>query len=107
MDDKSYKSECDRLSELETQNHTAWGRWFLDDGLLSTWVILPESEFKPVKTNYVFSFSPQEYHTKVQQESIIERLMTEDFIGDQGIHDLKRAFKFLNKRGIIKSDSED
>ena len=48
MDDKSYKSECDRLSELETQNHTAWGRWFIDDGLLCTWVILPESEFKPV-----------------------------------------------------------
>ena len=96
---EAYKDKCDELSELEAQNnHTSWGRWFMDDGMLKTWVVLPERQNLPVETCRTFDIAIERCIGKTQRDFILEQLSTTNWCGSQGLHDLKRAFKYLTKK---------
>lgn len=104
----AYKEECDRLSTLEAQNnHSSFGRWFFEDGMIKTWVCIPKLENKPVDELYTFDFEITKYSKKKEQESLVEHLKTEDWISEKSIKDLKRAFKFLGKHGRISSSEDE
>jgi hypothetical protein len=105
--ENKFKDECDRLSTLEAQNHTSWGRWFVDDGMLSTWVVLPEKENNPVKKLYVYDFSVEKFKTKSGREEILNQISEKEWMGEKGIKDLKRAIKYFTKKGVVEIDNED
>jgi hypothetical protein len=113
---EAYKDKCDELSELEIASdasigYKVWGRWFISEGMLKTWIILPKRENLPVYKSYTFDFSLETCRTKEQQDFIIEHLMTEDWIGESGLKSLKRAFKYLTKHSknakIVLDKNED
>jgi hypothetical protein len=107
---KKYAVECDRLATIEAQNnHTSWGRWYIDDGYLSTWVCFPAIENNPVRKCYVYDFDINRAKTLQKQDWWIEHMKEKRWMGEQGIKDLKRAFKYLLKHsrsGKIKLVNE-
>jgi len=98
MNDSEYKTECDRLSALEAQNHTSWGRWYIDDGLLCTWVCTHKIGFSVVGKLFRYEKSVDELKTKKDRDEFLVLMSEKCWIGQKGMHDLNRAFKFINKR---------
>jgi hypothetical protein len=95
LEAKGYADECDRLSTLEAQsNHTSWGRWFLEDGYLCTWVCVP-SQSAPYKCEYKYDFMIELCRTSEQKETWVLHMQDKNWMGEQGIKDLRRAFKYL------------
>jgi hypothetical protein len=105
--DKIYADKCDKLSTIEAQNnHTSWGRWFVEDGNLCTWVVLPETENLPVRKCYIYDFAIDIVKNGKGQEFWVNQLSEKNWIGEQGIKDLKRAFKYISKHGKIDIGNE-
>lgn len=98
LEDEFYKNECDKLATLEVQDcYTSWGRWFLDDGMLSTWVVAPQTERLAVRKLFVYGLMVENCLTENGRNRILENMQTKDWLGDRGIKDLKRALKYLAK----------
>jgi len=102
MENKEYKDECDRLSVLEAQNHTAWGRWFCDDGMLCTWVCTPKIGHSVVGKMFCFSKNVDDLRKLEQQQEFYELMSTKVWMGEDGLKQLKRAFKYLNKKSKVQ-----
>jgi len=100
MKDMKYAEECDKLSKLETQNHTSWGRWFVCDGMLSTWVCVPKTGYSVVGKMFCYEREISNLKRKVDQDELVNLLEEKFWIGLDGLHDLQRAFKFINKHGV-------
>lgn len=104
MNDTEFKNECDRLATLEAQTHNSWGRWFLDDGLLCTWVCTPKIGFCVVDKMFCYSKWINDLKYKDQQEDFYKEMLFKEWMGENGLHDLKRAFKYLSKKQNESSD---
>jgi hypothetical protein len=99
MKDKTYADQCDELSKIEAQNnHSSWGRWFLEDGMLCTWVCVPKTGFSVVGKLFRYEIETLKLKNKSEQDAMIEFLDEKNWMGEKGLKDLRRAFKFLNKK---------
>jgi len=111
LEDEAYRDECDRLAILEATResyNSTWGRWFIDDGMLSTWVVLPQKEFRPVKKDHLFQIRIREWCTSVGAQSQMLLFVThQKWVGSSGLKDLKRAFKYLSKKQGVEDDNGD
>jgi len=97
MNNKEFKDECDKLATLEAQTHTSWGRWFIDDGMLCTWVITPPLGIMPVNKLFRYDKSIDELKTNKDREVFLKLISDKEWLGLKGIRDLQRAFKYLRK----------
>ena len=105
LEDEAYKDECDRLATLEVQDcHTSWGRWFIDDGMLSTWVVAPQTERLAVRKLFVYGIAIEKCHTEKGRRQILEDMALKDWLGSDGLKSLKRAFKYLAKHATEDND---
>jgi len=96
MDDKEYKDECDRLATIEVQNNSMYfWRWFIDDGMLCTWVCTPKIGFSVVGKLFRYEKSVDELKTKTDREEFVTLMQSKVWMGQKGLHDLNRAFKFI------------
>ena len=99
MSDIEYKNKCDELSGDEALNYDRrWGRWYVSDGMLSTWVCTPNSGVYVVQKLFEYQKSLEELKNKKDREEFIELMKSKEWIGEQGLHDLKRVLKSLFKR---------
>ena len=99
LEDVAYRDECDRLSELEVQDcYSSWGRWFLDDGMLCTWVCNPSTEGLPVMALYVYSIGIEKCDSVGKQAEVLKEMQQKSWIGSAGLKSLQRAFKYLAKK---------
>ena len=97
--DRKFADECDKLSTIEAQNsYTSWGRWFLDDGYLNTWICFPETDIKSVRRVDEYFIGIEKCRIQEQQDNWIKQLKGKRWIGEQGLKDLKRAFKYISKK---------
>jgi len=105
LENEAYKDECDRLATLEVQDcHTSWGRWFIDDGMLSTWVVAPQTERLAVRKLFVYGFAVEKLHTEKGRRKFFELMQGKTWMGEVGLKSLKRAFKYLSK--TVKNEGE-
>ena len=99
LEKEGYKNFCDELSTTEAQNnHTSWGRWFLDDDMLCTWVCVPKMGVHVVGKMFVYEISVKLCRTEKQQEQWLQQMSEKNWMGQSGISDLKRAFKYISKK---------
>lgn len=106
MKDKTFSEQCDELSRIEAQNnHTSFGRWFIDDGYLSTWVIFPSDDKFPVRKLYTYDFLIETCKTKEKQEQWLQHMAEKTWISERSLKDLARAFKYISKKQV-KDDLE-
>jgi hypothetical protein len=105
LSDDEYKDECDRLSTIEAQEyHTSWGRWFLEDGMLCTWVCVPKTGVHVFGT--LFKYEVRFEKKKSERKEWLDIVEDKAWIGERGLKDLKRAFKFLDKHGKMDNAIE-
>jgi hypothetical protein len=103
--DRQYADECDQLAErLAARHKHHWGRWYLDGGYLCTPIYrAPEGEFSG-GCHEVYDFSLTICITEKSRRLWIEHMTEKNWMGKQGIADLKRAFDSLIKSGIISQE---
>jgi hypothetical protein len=105
LEKEGYKDRCDELATLEVQNiNTFFGRWFLDDGLLSTWVCVPKTGFSVVGKLFCYGKDILDLKTKDQQSDFYQLMAAKEWIGSRGLKSLLRAFKYLNKKSTKTVD---
>lgn len=99
LEREGYSDKCDELSQIEAQNHhSSWGRWYMDDGNLCTWVCIPENEKHPVGKVYEYSFEVRGVTFQAWRDRWIQQMTEKKWMGKKGIHDLKKAFNYLTKK---------
>jgi len=95
---QDYSDECDRLSILEVRDfRTNWGRWYLEDGLICTWVVLPHDTYSKVQPSHLYYFAVEDCQTEEERTAILEYLDTVTWLGRKGMKDLHKAFKEARK----------
>ncbi len=107
LEREAYSDECDRLAELEIPEYsTSWGRWFLEDGMICTYIILPKGVKNPVKRCDVYSFAVEKCLTQEQQIERLNEVAELDFVGSSGIKSLAKAFKYLSRKNKVEDSGE-
>lgn len=98
LEDESFKEECDRLSQKEVQDcFTSWGRWFLEDNMLCTWVCTPKSKVKVVGKLFTYNIAVEKLKDEQSRAEILQELETKPWLGREGLKDWQRAIKYLSK----------
>jgi hypothetical protein len=106
-DGKVYSDECDHLSTLEVQNcFTSFGRWFIEDNMLCTWVCNPEEKEQPLKKANLFCYDIEKLRSDKGQSEFLRQISEYDWLGEKGLRQLKRALKYF-KRGIENFDNDN
>jgi hypothetical protein len=96
--DKVYKDECDRLATIEVQNcHTFFGRWFIDDQMLCTWVCLPDEKDVPLKKANLFCYAIEKLRNDKGQSEFLTQISEFNWLGGKGRKDLMRVLKYFKK----------
>lgn len=107
IDHKTYSDECDRLSTLEVQEcFTSWGRWFIEDGMLSTWVVAPQTKFLAVRKLFVYGYAIEKLRSDEDQVEFLRQISEKTWLGEKGLRQLKRTLKYF-KRGVKNFDNEN
>ncbi len=97
--DAEWQDRCDEAAAREVANcNQFWGRWYMEDGMLCTWVCTPRTETLPVMKLYVYDVALEEIDDPAKQYKFYSKMQSKQWIGEKGLHDLKRAFKFILKR---------
>jgi hypothetical protein len=105
---KSYTDECDRLSVLEVQNcNTFLGRWFVEDGMLSTWVCIPEEKDQPLKKANLFCYAVEKLLDDKGQAEFLRQISSAKWIGRKGLKDAERALKKIKTKGEFEVDNNN
>ena len=112
---EAYANKCDELSELEAIRESengakVFGRWFLGDQMLCTWVCAPKIGVHVFGKMFLYEISPEMLQNEANLNVWIECLSEKDWMGESGINSLRKAFKFLTKKrksGIIKLENEE
>lgn len=105
---ETYSDECDRLSTLEVQNcHTFWGRWFIDDQMLCTWVVVPSDANLPLKKANLFCYAIEKLHSDKGQAEFLRQISEYDWIGKSGRKSVMRALKYFKRNGMSEIDESD
>lgn len=112
--EKEYASECDRLATLEAvkTGKRHWGRWYLNAAKpisLDTRTSTPGidgSPNSPKRRGYVYDIALDgvSVHYKKHSHSWIRHMEEKNWMGEQGLADLQRAFDTLIGEGAIKED---
>jgi len=98
LEDEAYKNKCDELSESEAVNYDKyWGRWYVSDGMLSTWVCTPKIGFSVVGKIFEYQKALDELKSKKGREEFIELMAIKDWMGEVGIKKLQQALKSIFK----------
>lgn len=101
MNDLEYKKECDRLSQLEIlEECVSFGRWFIEDNMLSTWICTPKIGRSVVGKLFLYQRSLDELKNKENREKFLEEIQEKVWLGDKGYKDLQRALKKIFKKDL-------
>jgi hypothetical protein len=94
LENEGYRETCDELSEKEvSMGIPHFGRWYIEDGYICTWVIVPQVENVPIHKLFIYDFAIEVCLTKERQEQWLEHMKEKNWIGEKGINDLKKLFK--------------
>jgi hypothetical protein len=96
--DQLYRAKCDELSEKEASTHdTRIGRWFLEDGMVSTWVCQPD-DFGIVRNLYMYQFATDKVFNQKDLNDWLEESGKFQWVGIKGQKDLGRILRQILKR---------
>ena len=105
--DIAYKAECDRMATLIAGRYKRnWGRWYLENRYLCTVDTRPGigggADYKGGEYYIALNRVDTKYGEKGNGYSWIKHISDKNWIGKQGLDDLKRAFDCLIESGEIK-----
>jgi hypothetical protein len=98
LEKEVYKEKCDELSEAEALNcDRHWGRWYVSDRMLSTWVCTPKIGVYVVQKLFEYQYLLEDLKSRKEREEFIKLMQSKDWIGEIGIKKLQQALKSLFK----------
>lgn len=101
LEQEEYEEDCDRLAELEVQDcFSSWGRWFIEDGMLATWVCSPPMAKLVMGKMFKYERSIEDLRSKDNQQEFYDLMLEKSWMGEKGLKDLKRAFRYLSKNKV-------
>jgi hypothetical protein len=96
-----YANKCDELAEDEAVNYDRhWGRWYLSDGMLSTWVCTPKIGVHVVQKLFEYQHLLDDLKSQKDRDEFIELMSSKEWMGESGLKKLKQTLKSLFKKDM-------
>lgn len=96
--DRQYANECDQIAAKKAARYKRhWGRWYLDGHFLCTPICYAPVPGYSGGCCGVYDFSLDRCRTEQARQMWLKHLAEKDWMGEQGLAELKQAFDDLIK----------